>query len=184
MRVFALPSGEVVDVDNVLDAIIEAGWGVKNINCIVAFGSAARRAEYRVEKVTEYIFGFIPYNSERKIYTNPPKDIDILVMYNDEPAKEFEDLSVSHVTEYIGSCTDGYGVIGFRGFKNSKLHIIGTTVARFENLLQTKGGHFNAQSVRRDGIVLYGSNELFAQRYTVRNMSIAMTELVEATKEK
>lgn len=181
MRVFVLPSGEIVDIDNVLDAIIDVGWGVKSINSIVAFGSAARAATYKTEKTTEYFLGIFRYTKEHRTYI-PPNDIDILVIYN-ESTKEFHDFRTSHITEYIGSFCDGYGVIGFKGFKKSKLHILGTTVETFEDMLSNKiNKHFDAQSVRRDGIVLYGSNNLFSQRYTVRDISIEMTELIEATK--
>jgi predicted nucleotidyltransferase len=163
MQKFYLKSGECVDLGKLLESLISIGWGVKNINSIVVFGSAARSPK-SIRNIKKKKFLWFEWESYETVY-NRPNDIDVLVIYNDLVTEQESNLKQDNKVALM--VYDGYGGMLEEGLRVSNLHLFRTSNEKFEERLSENESQ--AMSVFRDGVLIMGNNKLILNRCSSRD---------------
>lgn len=154
---------EVVDTQQIINALIEIGWGVGQLKSLIAFGSATKSCPVIEETITEQKKTFIcrrPYERTRVIKKlKPPNDIDILAIYKDGSGVKKEDLvRPNHKTPFKYVIDDGYGGILKQAVRTSKYHLFKVSEGVFLDDLDSKDS--KALTILNEGVVIWGENQL------------------------
>jgi predicted nucleotidyltransferase len=159
---FYLKSGECLDLGKLLESLITIGWGVKNINSIVVFGSAARGPNVTTKKRAKFLW--FEWEYCETTYKHP-NDIDVLVIYNDLVTEQESNIKQDNKVALM--VYDGYGGMLEEGLRVSNLHLFRTSKEKFEERLNQNEAQ--AMSVLRDGVLIMGSNQLILKRCSSQN---------------